>query len=273
MKMKSLVLSRLPSYTFSLFLIGFYIFVYQVAPFSSFLNNLVSNLITILAACFTVVSSMVVWRIFHHEDRPYAVWRSFTLGFITWALAEITWGSLNLLVQEVPVPSLADVFWYLGYLFFTYGFIRQYRITYQTSHKVEWLGAGLIWALVGGVSFFVAFRNNQTDNLFGSLVDVAYPFADTAILLFALGLAWAFRGGAFARPWLAMAIFAVSDGLYAWLTQSGAYAWSLEQGTSLSLAVDVLYLIAYLAVGLGFLSQYHLLKRIPKIQIQPSTQV
>lgn len=273
MEMKSAVLSRLPSYTFSLLLIGSYIFVYQATPFSVFWNNLLRNLIIILAACFAAVSGMAVWRIYHREDRPYAVWRSFTLGFVAWALAEITWSSLNLIGQEVPVPRLADVFWYLGYVFFTYGFIRQYRITYQTSKKIEWLGAGLIWTLVGVVLVFVAFSNNKADNLFVNLFDVAYPFADTAILLFALGLAWSFRGGVLARPWLAMVIFAVSDGIYAWLIQSGAYAWSLEQGTPLSLAVDVLYLIAYLAVGLGFLSQYYLLKRIPKIQIQPNVYV
>ncbi|MEJ5222998.1 MAG: hypothetical protein WHV44_00980 [Anaerolineales bacterium] len=225
------------------------------------------NIFTVFAAAFVVVSVALVLFSYAPADKPYWVWRSFALGFAAWATAEIVWSFYNLGNTEVPVPSIADGLWYLGYLFFTMGFIRQYRIAYQTKAWFEWGSAALVWAVVLGLTMGATFFINDGQLSLPALVDISYPFADLALIVFALGLVWAFRGGAFARPWLSMVVFALSDGLYAWLVQTGTYAWSVDAGNPLSLATDMLYLVAYFVIGLGFFSQYHLLHNFPKIKI------
>lgn len=253
---------------FSLIIVVLYIFIYQQAPFSTFANDLLTNLLTFVAAAFAAGSVFLVWSSYARHDLPYIIWRSFAFGFIAWALAELVWAITSIIALEVPVPGPSDALWYIGFAFFTYGFVHQYRVTYQTRARAEWIGAGLVWVLVATLSYIAAALGQNGGFSLAAWTDIAYPFADVAMLVFALGLAWAFRGGAFAHPWLSMGVFALSDGLYAWLIQSGAYAWSVETGNPLTLFVDVLYLLAYLIVGLGFLSQYNLLKDVPKIQIQ-----
>jgi dipeptidyl aminopeptidase/acylaminoacyl peptidase len=76
----------------------------------------------------------------------------------------------------------------------------------------------------------------------------------------ALWLARNFAGGVFARPWLGLLAFSISDLLYAWLELSGTYAWSVDQGNLLSTISDVAYFGAYLVLGLGVLSQWLFLK-------------
>lgn len=246
-----------------------YIIVYQFGPFPTLVNDWLLNMFTVIASVFAAISVGLVLLSYSPADRPYQVWRSFALGFAAWAVAEIVWSFYNLGNVEVPVPSAADWLWYLGYVFFTLGFILQYRITYQTKAWIELGSAVLAWGGVFGLSSALALSLNNGQLSLPAFVDISYPFSDLILVIFALGLAWAFRGGAFSRPWLSMVVFALSDGLYAWLVQTGAYGWSVETGNLLSLFADVLYVAAYFIIGLGFLSQYHILHDFPKITITP----
>lgn len=267
--MLSTKFSKIVPLLLSALVVLLYFVVYYFEPFPSLVNDWLLNIFTVFAAVFAAVAVGLVWRSYAPADKPYQVWRSFALGFVAWSAAEMVWSFYNLGNVEVPVPNVADGLWYLGYLFFTIGFIRQYRIAYQTKAWFEWGSAALVWAVVLGLTIGTTLLINEGQLSLPALVDISYPFADLALIVFALGLVWAFRGGAFARPWLSMVVFALSDGLYAWLVQTGAYAWSVDTGNPLSLAADGLYLAAYLVIGLGFFSQYHLLHNLPKIKIMP----
>lgn len=258
---------KIVSAVLSLVLIAGYIYVYQFEPYSSVVNDALLNLFTILAAAYAAGAAFLVVSLYDKNDMPHHIWMSFALGFGAWALAEVVWAIYNLSVSEVPVPSLSDGIWYLGYISFTFGFIRQYRVAYQTSRRVETSIVLIVWLLVIGLGIAVTMLANDFVFLFSVFVDVSYPFADLAMVVFAIGLVWAFRGGAFTRPWLGMVVFSISDGLYAWLVQTGAYGWSIDNGNFLSLFVDVMYVFAYLMVGLGFLAQYSLLRYGPRISI------
>jgi hypothetical protein len=94
----------------------------------------------------------------------------------------------------------------------------------------------------------------------GTVINSFYPAADFLLALVAFWLARHFRGGAFAQPWLGLLAFSFADLMYAWLEISGLYSWGVDQASFVSAASDIVYLGAYLVLGLGVFSQWMFLK-------------
>lgn len=243
-----------------LLLIG-YGLVYQLQPFPSFWNDFSLNAATVGAAFFTAAAALMVMSAYHQQDAVHRVWLFFSIGFTLWALAEIIWSYYNLTVGDVPIPSLSDYLWMAGYLFFGLGFVWQYRILFTLT-----LQRGLVF-LVGislitlAATWFMQFQFGDLSS--SSFVNLFYPIADLGVAIVAFRLVWSFRGGAMARAWLALLVFSLADGFYAWLEQTGAYAWSVSTGNILSLIADSIYIAAYLLLAVGFLYQFFLLRYGP----------
>jgi hypothetical protein len=244
-----------------LLLLG-YGLVYQLQPFPSFWNDFWLNTTTVIASIFTAVTALMVMFCYDRQDGGFRVWLYFSLGFILWALAEISWSASNLIFGETPTPSLPDYLWIAGYVFFGLGFLRQYRILYGSSRGREQIIFAAIWIAAFIVTRIVQVLFGEPASI-GNFIDLFYPVADLAVCAVALGIVWTFRRGVMARPWLALFVFGLADGLYAWLFQTGTYAWSVENGNPLSLIADESYAAAYLIIGLGFLLQYFLLRYGP----------
>ena len=247
--------------TLSVLLLIGYGFVYQLQPFPSFWNDFWLNAATVGASFFTAATALMVMSAYHTQDAVHRVWLFFSIGFILWALAEIIWSSYNLTVGDVPVPSLPDYFWIAGYLFFGLGFAWQYHILFTIT-----LRRGLVF--LAGISlitlvatWFLQFQFGDLSS--SSFVNLFYPLADLAVSIVAFYLVWSFRGGAMAFPWLTLLVFSLADGFYAWLEQTGTYAWSVDNGNILSLIADTIYTAAYLILAVGFLYQFFLLRYGP----------
>ncbi len=100
----------------------------------------------------------------------------------------------------------------------------------------------------------------SSSNKLDAIVNSFYPAGDMLLAMVALWLAHNFTGGAFARPWIGLLVFAFSDLLYAWLEISGTYAWSVNQGNLLSTISDIVYFAAYLVLFMGILHHWLFLK-------------
>jgi hypothetical protein len=110
------------------------------------------------------------------------------------------------------------------------------------------------------VIYGVFFSTGEVPNKLDVLVNSFYPAADILLVCFALWLARKFTGGALARPWLGLLVFAFADFLYAWLQITGTYAWSIENRNWLSAIADIAYLVAYIVLGMGVLYHWLFLK-------------
>ena len=176
------------------------------------------------------------------------------LGVWMWAVGEAIWYYYYLTVGEVPSPSLSDLAWTIGYVFFTIAFYNQYKIFFRPKENLARGIALATWAatLLAAALLYWAFGQPGS----GAYLDYFYPVADFAFGVFAVHTLWIFRGGALARPWLGLFVFTFSDAAYTWAEQSGLYAWSVSTGNPLSLAVDLAYLAAYLILAIGLLGQY-----------------
>jgi len=98
----------------------------------------------------------------------------------------------------------------------------------------------------------------------GTFISAFYPMVDLALAVAALTLAYAFGRGQWARPWLALLVFAAADALCSWLDITGIYVFAEGEGNILSLIANVLYLDAYAILALACHDQLLLLRHGPR---------
>lgn len=242
--------------------IAVYATIYWFEPFSELWNNILANLLLVIASSLTALVATMIWARYEETDIPRHIWRYFAVGLWLWAIAELTWGYLNVSMGEVP-EGIADVFWVAAYIFFAVALVIQYRILAGPSNRELWsrIAAAILSFLV---LYALVYRLMTTwggaESGFGAAVNSFYPVADLFLAVVAVWLVRHFSGGAFARPWLGLLAFAFTDFLYAWIEISGIYSWSVNQANIWSAVFDIAYVGAYLVLGLGILSQWAFLK-------------
>jgi hypothetical protein len=250
------------AYLASILFILLYVVIYWSEPFSEFWNITLTNLFLITASFGAAFMAFLIWRLYDKTDSPRRVWAPITLALIFWNVAELTWGYLNVTQGEVPI-GWPDFFWIVSYPIFGWALFQQYQILTQYPLR-KLLTRSLIVILF--VVAFTMLTYLVITSLTGSprdldaVVNSFYPVADFALAVLAIRLARDFIGGAFSRPWFGLIVFAFSDLTYAWLEISGLYTWSIEQGNLLTTISDVVYLGAYLVMGLTLLYQWLFLK-------------
>lgn len=242
--------------------VAVYIAIYQWEPFSDVWNNFFSNLLLAIAATLTATVTTMVWSRYDKTDMPRRIWLYFAIGLWLWVMAEVTWGYLNVTQGEVS-EGIADIFWTAAYIFFAYALFIQYQILAQPSRqdiliRVSLTALGLL------ALYFLVYRvlsvGTDPENQFGVAINSFYPVGDLFLAVVAIWLIRHFSGGAFARPWLGLLAFSFTDILYAWIESSGIYAWTVDNADLWTALFDASYLVAYLLLGLGILSQWVFLK-------------
>ncbi len=233
-------------------LTGAYAYLYQVAPLPEPWNEALLGLILTLAAALGAGAMSLVARQFDPDEPAGHVWRAFAWGLWAWALAELIWTAYPVWLEEFPVLSLADVFWMAGYVGLATALIRQHRLVYGPQSNWGWRSAALVVVGVLGVSSLLtalalALGLGSDEGVLAVFLNVFYPLGDLALAVAAWHTARLFRGGRWARPWLALLGFVVADALYTWLILTGIYSF---EGNLLSLVADLVYLNAYMLLAL-----------------------
>jgi hypothetical protein len=245
-------------YVLSATLIAAYVVLYQFTPLEAKLNDTVLNSIIATGALATALVSTSIFLHYQPEDHPRRVWRNIMIAGWLWFLGELSWLLYAYIWGDVPVPSLADFFWVLGFVFFTFAFYQQYTLIVPANTdtiRTYTIGIWLVVFLIPAIFLTVIDSFNLP-----TYIEFYYPFADLAVGLAGLALVFIFRGGALMRPWIGLMVFGLSDLMYAWAEKTQIYAVSAENGNLLSLAIDTTYLVAYLILGVGYLGHWVLLR-------------
>lgn len=239
-----------------------YAFIYWVEPFTDVWNTTLTNSFLIIAASFTAVLATLTWKRYDPSDAPRKIWVYFAVGLWLWAIAELSWGYLNVTQGEVP-EGIADLFWISAYYLFGHALFTQYRIlAHPNRAKLLRLFLAVVVLLIAlyGIVYAVLTLGIGAPFAFGTAVNAFYPAADLMLALVAFWLARNFMGGAFSRPWFGLLAFSFADLLYAWIELSGLYSWSVNESNMLSTMTDIVYLAAYLVLGWCILSHWVFLK-------------
>jgi len=249
---------RLSAFILFVLITIFFAWTFAFAPFSETVNSLILNGGTVLSSLIAALILTPIPFYFHQEEPPRVIWAAFAICMWLWTIAEAIWGYLYMRDSEVPVFSIADVFWLLGYIALTISISRQYRLVFFSKKTtVAWSALG-VW--LGGLAIIAGILlATHSEAPLADFFSYFYVMADTVVGLLALYLVYAFRGRALATPWLTISSFVVSDFIYIRLTESGVYDYVMS-GISIALLADTLYVAAYLLVAWGGLQQYLLLR-------------
>jgi len=148
----------------------------------------ITNLLAPLMAGSAVVSAVLALKRYWENlwSRLSRIWLSFTLGMLLWFLGETTWAIYVLILNvEIPYPSIADVFWLIGYLplFIAIDlYIRLFRPA--LFKKMYFISAAMVSAV--SIALFAILAPPiiaAEENILTLSISLAYPALD--LILFA----------------------------------------------------------------------------------------
>jgi len=190
------------------------------------------------------------------ESKLGLIWLTFLTGLFSWFLGELVWAIYVLgLKIDVPYPSIADVFYLLGYPAFIYGLVM-YFMEFRPALSLKTARLGLLIAAVvialTSVFLYAPIITSSEDPVTISL-DLIYITLDLVILIFSaeafiLTVGYhSILGGALWKAWLFLVVGAIllagADLLFSYLTLLGVY---YEGHPS-----ELLYLWSYVAFCLA----------------------
>jgi len=192
----------------------------------SFVASAVSNLGQLVAALGAAVAAAVAAG--RQTGTPRRAWLLVAIACGAWTTGQLIWCDVELVrVQDMPQVSVADVF------FLAFTAVMAVAVWPSGGRHTDRLRT-LLDAFIIGMSLFaiswattINHLTSATDDagLLGVLINLAYPCGDVVVLT--IVLLGASRGtqqrSSLTAVAAAMALIAVSDGFYAYLSASSAF--------------------------------------------------
>jgi hypothetical protein len=180
--------------------------------------------------------------------RPYGL---YFLGMGCWFVAECIWSAYMLILGiSVPFPSLADLFWLVGYAPILGALVSQawpFRDVFPPRKGVALIVAMLAVTCIILLITIPPLFKEDLDSL-SFLVSVGYPFLDAILLTVAIPILLLFRKGSYWRPMLFILL-----GLILQFVGDLAFAQGVLNGVYYAGSpTDMIFDWSYLALALGF---------------------
>jgi diguanylate cyclase (GGDEF)-like protein len=188
------------------------------------IDDTVLLVLAVPAAVFSAIAARSAW------GRLRLAWAAMTVGLVGWGLGETIWTYYELVLKEVPFPSLADA----GFLVFPVAACAA-LLLFPSEHTGLFRGRVLLDGLIVAGSLFLVswvtilgpiYTAGGTDRL-GFVVSLAYPVSDVVVLTLAAVIL--VRTGVEHRLTLTLltvglACISLSDSLFTYLAAKGQYA-------------------------------------------------
>ncbi len=240
------------SVTGFLALITLGIFLFGNSTLVTFLSNYAIPSVSLVHMVITIL----FWKYAKDHKLTEKIFRLFAVGFVLWAIAEVLWLVFILLEQD-PYPSIADLFWVIGYFPIILALNTGYKaLRVRPTREHLQIIYTIIFAALAFTAYYIflpILQDYAPGLLLVSLLNLAYPLLDFIILSQILFLFFILEKSRFKIPWLILAIgFAIivlADLGFSFADWNGLY--DAEQGNYLSRMVDWGYLINYPTLSLG----------------------
>jgi hypothetical protein len=253
----------------------------------AFVQRLNSNMVSPLSI-LTAAMAVLLWRQMGTGTQNRLQWGSLLIGWLLWAVAELLWAAYSYLGQN-PYPSWADLFFVIGYIPISFGFLSRIRTLPKNRKRkisellITW---GIPLILLLAIVYFVLppiIQDFDLQRLLESILNLFYPLADLFLFVLVLNLLPAYGSGEYGASWkLILAGFitmTVSDLFYSYASWNGLYYPELKATWMSTLLVDGLYNLSYMQWALGMyllyiqLRQYHPFKISVQQTLVPNAHI
>jgi hypothetical protein len=224
---------------------------------STIFNPLFAFIVTILAV---ILLAQVL-----PNSRARALWIGLVLGWACWTVAEVMWTYYFINGQEVPYPSLADLFWCIGYIPMSVALALRLHSTRGKASRWNQIIVILFSLLIVGFTVLAILlpilRVNDPSARLESFLNLFYPFGDVVLIILALLILFSTTRSAFSVSWfwisLGFVMSSFSDLFFSYLSISEMYYPDGHATVMAVFLVDLPYTISYLLfmVGLVALAQ------------------
>jgi diguanylate cyclase (GGDEF)-like protein len=217
-----------------------------VVAVHAFLPASIGRELLYLAIGLAALAALVVGI---RRNRPVRVlpWVLLGSGVAAWIAGDATWMVIESALGIEPFPSVADVFYLLGYPLLAAALYRLSRARNPAGDRasvLDALVAGIAVGLVMWVAFIKPTWTATGVTMLERVVGVAYPVGDVVLLVQLVYLGGVGLGGSRALRLLggALAATLLADVLF----QAALYAPALERNLAV---LDSLWLIGYVLIG------------------------
>lgn len=251
---------------FSLLGIGFVMLVANLA--GQDVATLASNLLYVPVPGALAVLSIVIVARFNVKGEHGRAWILFVGFAVLWFIAEQIWIVYELVYQIDPWPSIADIFYLLGYPFLFLFSIYYLKPVKDAISKKITVYASLAAITLLIPSLYMAYDTDSEISTFELTLALSYPIADTIVLIPALiGVILFFRGEV-NFLWSLMLIALVLNGV----ADIGFLITSMDSSYYTGHPIDMLFLWAYALFSFGVYGHIQIFKKHrPNIKSQSLT--
>ena len=231
---------------------------YVASPLGTEGRPWISNLVTLGSGWRVAILAFLLWRGYDAREPAKRIWLGLLVGFALWAVGETLWAYYDLrLGEEVPFPSIADLAWAVGYLPLWIALYLRYRSIEVRTGSALWatlLGLGLIAVLVIYFILWPIITYPGSERLIEKFLTVLYPVGDLILLLGAVMVSIALRGGRLSSAWQLIAagivVLGIADLFFVYADWNEIY---ITEGTPnlITFLADVPYVGAYLIIAVG----------------------
>jgi hypothetical protein len=206
---------------------------------------------------FSLFSAVVAFSAVHHygsKGKMPLCFVLFAAGLSLWFLGQTSWALYRELFGiDVPYPSIADLFWLIGYPLIILGLVSYYRLFVAASSLRRMILAGLtsLVFIAVIVTFVVVPSIDLTGDMVTSIVNVLYPTLDVSMLFAALMLLMLTKGGRISIVWYFIAVASMLNAVGDILFSYAIAAELFGVGFLFSGLIGLLYIYAYILFGLG----------------------
>ncbi|MHB8117472.1 MAG: PAS domain-containing hybrid sensor histidine kinase/response regulator [Methanothrix sp.] len=246
----------------ALIIISFYLTMMALS------NNQEANTIfTDIATLF--IDGLVTVALFYasmysyfHGKRVYLAWLFLAIARLNYTIADAIWAYTEIVLQEIPFPSLADYFYIAYYPLFLLGIFFLPSMKFTSSERLKMMldtGIVMISAILVFWSLIIAPTIQESGDIdaLSLVLSIAYPVADLVLLFAVLELLFKriYEKGQTPLLFLVGAIITLI------ITDAFFFRQSLESTYVAGGLLDMGWPIAYVLIGLAGLSQVDAIQR------------
>ena len=203
----------------------------------------VIDLLVVLALVYATIRSSSYGR------RVQIAWMFITLAFSFYAVGDILYAILELILYQLSFPSIADFFYLAFYPLIALGiyYIPQFSFTRNEKLKI-FLDIGIIVVTVGLIfwTFLIVPMLSIQENSFANIVSVIYIIGDFLLFFVLLRLLYS-KLDEYMGP-----VLILSMGILVMIVTDSLYALQTSQGTYVSGGLlDTGWILSFVLVGLA----------------------